>query len=289
MQKKDGMNYAPISAAPVEKAVKPDEFAYAAVGLDHGHIYGMCTALCEAGAQLKWVYDPDPAKVQALLERFPGARAAQSEQSVLEDKEIKLVASAVVPCQRCALGLRVLYAGKHYFADKPGVITYSQLEDARRAVTETGKKYYIYFSERLHVESAMFAQQMIDDGKLGQVLSVTILAPHRLNAPTRPEWFFDPEQNGDILTDIGSHQYEQFLSYTGSESAHVVYSRMANYACSDHPAFTDFGDCMLQGDNGAAGYCRLDWFTPDGMRAWGDGRVFLVGTKGTIEIRAGGR
>lgn len=285
MQKKDGLNYAPVSAAPVQKAVAPGTFHFAAVGLDHGHIYGMCNALTEAGAELKWVYDPDPKKVQTVLDRYPGARAIDSVEAVLEDEQIQLVAGAVVPCRRAALGLRVLRAGKHYFADKPGMTTFEQLDEVRAAVAATGKKYYIYFSERLHVESAMFAQKMIDEGRLGRVLSVTILAPHRLNLPSRDAWFFDPAQNGDILNDIGSHQYEQFLSYTGAHSARVVASRVANFNLPQHPGFTDFGDCLLEADNGAAGYCRLDWFTPDGQNAWGDGRVFLVGTKGTLEIR----
>lgn len=115
----------------------------------------------------------------------------------------------------------------------------------------------------------MFAQKMIDEGRLGRVLSVTILAPHRLNLPSRDAWFFDPAQNGDILNDIGSHQYEQFLSYTGAHSARVVASRVANFNLPQHPGFTDFGDCLLEADNGAAGYCRLDWFTPDGRMPGG--------------------
>lgn len=285
MQKKDGLNYAPVSAAPVVKAVKPGEFKFAAVGLDHGHIYGMCNALTEAGAELKWVWDTDAEKVQSIVDQHPGVMVAESVEQVLEDPEIQLVASAAIPCNRAPLGLRVLRAGKHYFSDKPGMTTFEQLEAVRKAVEETGKKYYIYFSERLHVESAMFAQKMIDEGKLGRVLSVTIMAPHRLNIPSRKPWFFDPKQNGDILNDIGSHQYEQFLSYTGAKSAHVVKARVTNYGVPQYPEFTDFGDVMLAADNGAVGYCRLDWYTPDGQNAWGDGRVFLVGTEGTMEIR----
>ena len=33
------------------------------------------------------------------------------------------------------------------------------------------------------------------------------------------------------------------------------------------------------------GTMRLDWFTPDGLPDWGDGRLFLVGTEGTLELR----
>ena len=38
-------------------------------------------------------------------------------------------------------------------------------------------------------------------------------------------------------------------------------------------------------DTGASCYCRVDWFTPNGQSAWGDGRTFVLGTEGIIEIR----
>ena len=66
MQKADGMNYAPKGKpAPV---VKPGEFKIAAIALDHGHIYGMCNGLTEAGAEIKWVYDPDEEKVKNFIQ-----------------------------------------------------------------------------------------------------------------------------------------------------------------------------------------------------------------------------
>ncbi|WP_434080462.1 hypothetical protein [Sanguibacter sp. Z1732] len=72
MSATDGANYAPDPMpAPV---VGPGEFVFAAIGLDHGHIGGMCQGLIGAGAQLKWVYDPDPAKVAAFRQNFPQVR-----------------------------------------------------------------------------------------------------------------------------------------------------------------------------------------------------------------------
>ena len=79
----DGMNYAPKGKP--DPVVKPGEFVIAAVALDHGHIYGMCNGLVEAGATLKWVYDPDPEKVAKFQEAFPGVKAASSEEEVLND------------------------------------------------------------------------------------------------------------------------------------------------------------------------------------------------------------
>jgi len=283
MQKNDGMNYAPTGKP--QPVCKPGEFVIAAVALDHGHIYGMCNGLTEAGATLKWVWDPDPAKVAAFVKAFPTVKAARSEAEVLADPEVKLVAGAAVPNQRGPLGLRVMDAGKDYFTDKAPFTTLGQLKQAKKKVKTTGKKYMVYYSERLHVEGAVYAGQLIDRGAIGRVLQVTGFGPHRLNAPSRPDWFFEREKYGGILCDIGSHQIEQYLAFSGAHDAKVVRSQVANYAHPDRPGLEDFGDAMLVGDNRTTNYFRVDWFTPDGLGTWGDGRTLILGTEGYIEIR----
>ena len=283
MSATSGMNYAPQGKpAP---ACAEGEFVIAAVGLDHGHINGMCNGLTEAGAQLKWVYDIDAGKSAALAKEFPGARVARSEAEVLEDPDVQLVAGATIPEDHAALGTRVMSHGKDYFSDKPALTTMGQLDEVKKVVEDTGRKYAVYFSERLHVESAVFAGQLVQEGAIGRVLQVMGMGPHRASLGGRPPWFFQRERYGGILCDIGSHQTEQFLYFTGNRDARVVTSRVANYAHKDHPGLEDFGDCCLAGDNGASGYFRVDWFTPDGLSTWGDGRTFLLGTEGYIELR----
>ena len=176
-------------------------------------------------------------------------------------------------------------AGKDYFTDKAPLTTLAQLEAARAAVARTGRKYAVYYSERIHVEDAVFAGQLIEQGAIGQVLQVIGLGPHRLSAPSRPDWFFIKERYGGILCDIGSHQIEQYLSYSGAKDAAIVTSQIANYAHPEYPELDDFGDAVLLGDNGTTNYFRVDWFTPDGLSTWGDGRTLILGTKGYIEQR----
>ena len=284
MKVSDGMNYAPKGkAAPV---VGPGEFVIAAVALEHGHIYGMCNGLTEAGATLKWVYDPDPKKVEAFLQKFPQAKAAQSEEEVLADPEVKLVCGAAVTSERCALGLRVMAAGKDYFTDKARLTTLEQLAAAREMTAKTGRKYMVYYSERLHVEAAVFAGQLIEQGAIGRVFHVDGFGPHRIGDPKkRPDWFYQHEKYGGILCDIGSHQIEQFLFYTGAEDAEIEFSQVANYNHPEYPELEDFGDAVLVADNGATQHFRVDWFTPDGLSTWGDGRIFIEGTEGYIELR----
>ena len=283
MKVSDGMTYAPKGKP--QPVVKPGEFVFSAVRLDHGHIYGMCNGLTEAGATLKYVWDPDPAKVAAFLKAFPQARAARSEEEALADPETQMIAGAAVTSERCALGLKAMDAGKDYFTDKAPFTTMEQLDSAKAKVKETGRKYMCYYAERLHDEGSILAGYLVDAGEIGKVISVTGFGPHRLGAPGRPKWFFEREKYGGILCDIGSHQIDQFLFYAKEDDARVVSSRIANYAHPDYPELEDFGDCNIIGKNGAAHYFRVDWFTPDGLRTWGDGRLFILGTEGYIEVR----
>lgn len=285
MASKEGHNYAP-SGKP-NPVVKAGEFIFAASHLDHGHIYGQCNGLLEAGGILKYVYDTDPKRAAAFAATYKdsGITIVDSFEKILDDPEIKLVASAAIPCDRGPIGCQVLKAGKDYFTDKSPFTTMEQLAEARKTVAETGKKYMVYFSERLHVESAWYAGELVDQGAIGKVIQVINLAPHKLSKPSRPDWFFNKNQYGGILTDIGSHQFEQFLAYTHAKDARILSSRVDNFSNPDKPGLEDFGEASLMADNGASYYCRLDWFTPDGLNGWGDGRLFILGTEGFIEVR----
>lgn len=281
---KSGMNYAPKGkAAPV---VNKGEFVIAAIALDHGHIYGMCNGLIEAGATLKWVYDPDKKKTEAFVKAFPEIKVASSEEEILSDPEVKLICGAAVTSLRCALGLRVMAAGKDYFTDKAPLTSLEQLAAAKEMVKKTGKKYMVYYSERIHVEAAVFAGQLIEQGAIGTPIHIDGFGPHRIgDCKSRPDWFFEKDKYGGILCDIGSHQIEQFLYYCGVKDAEIKYSEVGNYAHENYPELEDFGDAVLVGDNGSTQHFRVDWFTPDGLSTWGDGRTFILGTEGYIELR----
>ncbi|MFW0768001.1 Gfo/Idh/MocA family protein [Trabulsiella odontotermitis] len=282
MNKNDGMNYAPTGKP--QPVVKPGEFVFAAAALDHGHIYGMCNGLLEAGGTLKWVWDANRQKCENFVRQYPQVKIADSLATILADDDVQLVAGAAIPAQRCALGLQVMAAGKDYFTDKAPLTTLAQLDDAKAMVARSGRKYAVYYSERLHVESAVFAGQLVKQGAIGQVIQTLGTGPHR-EGQGRPDWFYERRDFGGILCDIGSHQIEQFLFFTGNHDATIVASQTRNVNHPQYPRFEDFGDALLRGENGATGYFRCDWFTPDGLSTWGDGRLTLLGIGGYIEIR----
>jgi predicted dehydrogenase len=260
-------------------------FRFAAAHLDHAHIYEQCRGLIAAGAEIGWVYDPEPARVAAFRSQFPQARAARSLAEILDDPAIRLVTAAAVPSERAALGCRVLRAGRDYLTDKPGFTTLEQLAAARRAVAETRGIFSVFYGDRLGVESTVHAEHLIRAGVLGRVLQVVGLGPHRLNAARRPPWFFRHEQYGGILCDLGTHQCDKFLAFTGSTDAEVAFSAVGNLHHPEYPELEDYGEATLIGSSGATNHHRVDWFTPDGQSTWGDGRTFVLGTSGTIELR----
>jgi predicted dehydrogenase len=257
---------------------------FAVIGLNHGHINAQTNAMLRARGELTWVYAREPELAQAFLKQYPFAKLARSEDEVLQDSNVKLVVAAAIPDERGPLGVRVMRHGKDYMSDKPGATTLEQLAEVRTVQAETKRIYSIMYSERFENRATVRAGELVKAGAIGRVLQTVGLGPHRMNPKTRPAWFFDRARYGGILCDIASHQADQFLFFTGSTQAEVVASQVGNLNNPQYPGLEDFGDALVRG-SGGTGYFRVDWFTPNGLPTWGDGRFTILGTDGFIEIR----
>ncbi len=258
---------------------------FSAIGFEHGHIYGQVKVMLDAGAEFVSFYDTNEENVAKFASHFPQGKRIDSIEEILEDESIHLVVSADIPINRAPLGIRVMQHGKDYMADKPGICTLEQLEEVRKVQAETGQIYSICFSERLTQQASIKAGELIQAGAIGQVVQTASFGPHRLVQKTpRPEWFFDRKNFGGILTDIVSHQMDQFLFYTNSTSAEVVAATVGNFKHQQYPKIHDMGDAMVRSPH-ASGYVRVDWLTPTGLPTWGDVRLFITGTDGYIEVR----
>ena len=257
---------------------------FSVIGLNHGHIYGQCEAVIRNGGQLVSFYAKEPELAAAFTKRYPDAKLARSEKEILEDNSIQLIVSASIPLDRAPLGIQVMRHGKDFMVDKPGIVTLEQLAEVKKVQKETKRIYSIMYSERFETKATVKAGELVKSGAIGNVIQTIGLGPHRIDLKSRPEWFFDKKYFGGILCDIGSHQFDQFLFFTGSTTAEVVASQTGNVHYPQYPNFEDFGDTMLRG-NGGTGYIRIDWFTPDGLNTWGDGRLTILGTEGYIELR----
>jgi predicted dehydrogenase len=262
----------------------PPRIKFAAIGLNHDHISGQVDAVIRGGGDLTAFFATEPDLIEKFSKRYPGAKLARSKAEVLEDQSIKLVVSAAIPDERAALGIEVMRHGKDYMADKPGMTTLEQLAEVRKVQAETKRIYSILYSERHENKATVRAGDLVKAGAIGKVIQTIGLGPHRMNPEKRPAWFFEKARYGGIICDIASHQFDQFLFFTGSTKAEIVASQVRNANHPQYPGLEDFGDVMLRG-NGGTGYIRVDWFTPDGLNTWGDGRLTILGTEGFIEIR----
>jgi predicted dehydrogenase len=263
---------------------------FSVIGVNHSHIYGQVNALLNAGARFVSFYAPEPEWAAPFSKAFPQATQVHNEDEILEDWAIHMIVTAGVPYERAPLGIRAMQHGKDFMTDKPGFTTLDQLAEVRRVQAETKRIYSVCYSERFENGATTKAGELVQAGAIGRVIQTIGLGPHRANLPSRPAWFFEREKYGGILCDIGSHQADQFLFFTGSTEAEVVASQVGNFNHPQHPELEDFGDVIWRGNGapafaGVTGYARVDWFTPDGLATWGDGRLTILGTQGYIELR----
>lgn len=255
------------------------------IGIDHRHIYGMLAGMLATGARCTgWWTDGTPPTLDGFLKRFPDVPRREHVDAILDDPSIELVLIAAIPCDRAELAIRCMERGKDVMLDKPGCTTLADLARVTAAVERTGRIWSVDFSERFEVPAVIKARELVDAGAIGRVVQTIGIGPHRLNRALRADWFFDDARYGGILTDLASHQIDQFLIFTGSEDAEIVASSVGNFANPGDPGLQDFGEILLRSQH-AQGYVRIDWYTPDALPNWGDGRFIILGTEGYIELR----
>ena len=258
---------------------------FAAIGIDHRHIFGMAANLMAEGAEFGgWWTEGEPEPLEGFVKRFPDVPRVDHWQALLDDPSIDLIVISCIPRDRAAHAIAAMAAGKVVMTDKPGCTTMAQLDAIMAMQAKTGRIWSVDFSERFEVPAVTRAAELVAQGAIGRVVQTVGLGPHRLNRATRPDWFFDRAAYGGILTDIASHQIDQFLFFTGAKDAQITLASVANIAHPADPGLQDFGEIALSAPEGR-GYIRVDWFTPDALPTWGDGRLTILGTEGYIELR----
>ncbi|HIF69229.1 MAG TPA: Gfo/Idh/MocA family oxidoreductase [Candidatus Lambdaproteobacteria bacterium] len=255
------------------------------LGIDHGHIFGMLSNMKAQGCTCEAYWTDGPAVTEEKFNTvFSDVQRVDDRRRILDDPDVSMVLISAVPADRSKFAIEAMEAGKDVMVDKPGCTTLEQLAEIREVQARTGRIWTVNFSERFEVPAVTRADEMVQAGAIGRVIQTVGLAPHKQNLATRPDWYFKRERFGGILCDIGSHQIDQFLYFTGSETADIAHALVENTTMPEQPEFQDFGEIVLKSGNGH-GYIRVDWFTPNGLPTWGDGRLFLQGTDGQIELR----
>lgn len=255
------------------------------LGIDHGHIFGMLSNMVAEGCAADAYWTDGPAVTEDKFRQVhPSLKKVTDRRIILDDPSIDMILISAVPEDRAGLAIEAMRAGKDVMVDKPGCTTLEQLAALRKTQEETGRIWSVNFSERFQVPAVTRAEEFVFGGAIGRIVQTIGLGPHKQNLKTRPAWFFQRQRYGGILCDIASHQVDQFLHFTGSETAEITHALVENTTRPEHPGFQDFGEIVLRSPQGH-GYIRVDWFTPDGLPTWGDGRLFIQGTEGHIELR----
>jgi len=257
---------------------------FAAIGINHAHIYGQVDCLKRAGAEFVAFHAVEDDLAKTFSEKYPEAKRVADPREILEDASIQVVTTAAIPGDRADICIAAMKHGKDVLTDKPGMTTFAQLEDIKRVQKETGRIFSVLYSEHFEVRSAVEAGNLIAQGAIGQVVNTVGLGPHSLRLNNRPDWFFTRNRYGGILCDIASHQFEQFLFFSGAMDGEVVSANVYNRNHPHRPGLQDVGDAHIRTDS-TTGYIRVDWFTPEGLPTWGDGRLTILGTEGYIELR----
>ena len=257
---------------------------FAAIGLNHDHIYMQVECITAAGGELVGFHAPEDELAAQFSRRYPDAKRAESADELLEDASIHLILTAAIPGDRAGIAIQAMRHGKDVMTDKPGATSLEQLAALRQVQAETGRIFSVFYEERFDNKPTIRACELVRAGAIGEFVHSVGLGPHLIRKAARPRWFFERARYGGIITDLGAHQCDQFLYLANTLEAEVVQASVANRANPDVPELQDVGEAMLASAR-ASGYFRLDWFTPAGMPVFGDCRLLIVGTEGTIEVR----
>lgn len=257
---------------------------FAVIGINHSHIYGQVDCLLAAGAEFVAFHAIEDDLSKPFGDKYPQAKRVSDKRAILEDKSVHMVLTSAILNERAAISIEAMRHGKDVMSDKPGMTTHAQLAELRQVVKETGRIFSVCYSEHFETRSTVKAGELVQAGAIGEVIHTVGLGPHAIRNNQRPDWFFDRKRYGGILCDIGSHQCEQFLFFSNTLDAEVISATVNNRANPDRPGLQDVGDMHLRTPK-TTGYVRLDWFTPEGLPTWGDGRLTILGTEGYIELR----
>ncbi|WP_405056649.1 Gfo/Idh/MocA family oxidoreductase [Kribbella sp. NBC_01505] len=224
--------------------------------------------------QLVAVADPD----RTVAERYATpyqAKVFTDHQQLLDETRPDVVMVAGIYADRGRAVVDALDAGAHVLADKPLCTSLTDLTAISEASRRNNRHVTVLLEKRYYPETLAMAE-LIDE--LGTIHGVVSTGPHKLNRPTRPEWFFDRTRYGGLLNDLAVHDIDAALHFTGLTAGTV------SGALASEPGFPRYGTATLTGP-GVLITAGVDWLTPAASPLHGDYRMKLVGSNGTAELQ----
>lgn len=257
---------------------------FAIIGCEHAHIEIFMQEMLALGHESTGIYEPNNTQLAKFFADKYQIPLVNDQMQLLQD--VELVGSSAINNEKIDIIERCEQLGKHIMVDKPAVTNRRDYERLQ-AVMKRGKiEIGMLLTERFH-PAVYTLKQQIDQGVLGELVSIGMRKPHLLNPSKRPAWFFSKERCGGILIDLLIHDYDLLRWFTGSD---VIQSEgyMAKRTLPEFPDFYDTASVQVLMEGNVTAQLHADWFTPSQSWTWGDGRIFLTGTEGFAELRLSG-
>lgn len=258
---------------------------FSIIGCEHAHIEIFIQEMLALGYSCAGIYETRNLALADSLSKQYGIPLV-SEQAPLLAEDIAVVGTSAINNEKIDLIELCEQHGKSIMVDKPAATNRNGYERLQRVIERGQIEVGMLLTERFN-PVIYTLKQLIDQGKLGKVLTLATRKPHRLNPDRRPPWFFSKEQCGGIAIDLLVHDFDLVRWLTGKEIQHAQGSMIKNIM-PEHPGFYDIVSMEILLEHGISAQLYADWHTPAQSWTWGDGRIFITGTSGFAEIRHSG-
>lgn len=186
-----------------------------------------------AGARVVALCTAHPDRASQLAEEYSIGRAVDSEDAIFEDDSIDIV-DVCTPNQLHISSIRkALEYNKHLLCEKPVTASIEEAREAAELAREAERRGLVWgtvFNNR-HLSPVMRAKQLIDEGRLGDILSFDFKYYHDscIDRERRVGWKQTAEAGGGTLADLGPHAIDL---------CHLLVGRLKNVSARSQIAFS---------------------------------------------------
>lgn len=199
-----------------------------------------------------YVYDRDPAAVQAACRLFPGVRAASGLDEMLANTKLEAVFVVTPPESHFNLGLKVLQAGRHLYLEKPFV---TSTRDALELMETADKRKLTLMSGLtfLYSPPVRLIKQVIDRGEIGEIAYISF---RRINLGIH-------QRSVNVLWDLLPHDLSMIMHWLGPQAKMTGGRSFLKTSVGRLP---DVGFVFLEFSDGTAVEGLVSWLSPRKIR-----------------------
>lgn len=224
-------------------------------------------------------------EAEKTREEFPQARIYATLEAMLADEVVELVSLCSPKCnQQKDDALRCIAAGKHVYAEKPAVLSETDLDEVLAAADEAGVEFHEMADTVWH-EPYWTARSLVRSGRIGQVVQVYAQKCYPSNFRTRPQ---DEETDGGLIRWVGVHAVRLIEHITGLKVTKVLAMETRLGNGRELGGLYTASSWMMALENGGVASICANYLQPRSFTRSGKEGVRVFGTDGIIEITDGG-